>query len=60
MIIELIIDTDTIRNLQEHNYKLKLENAQLHREARARHEVIEIVDRRTPDTDFTFPNTEGI
>ena len=47
MIIELIIDTDTIRNLQEHNHKLKLENAQLRREAK--HEVIEIVDNRTTD-----------
>ena len=47
MIIELIIDTDTIRDLQEHNHKLKLENAQLRREAK--HEVIEIVDNRTTD-----------
>ena len=47
MIIELIIDTDTIRDLQEHNHKLKLENAQLRREVK--HEVIEIVDNRTTD-----------
>ena len=58
MIIELILDNQTIMELKEQNRKLRLENIQLRQEAK--HEVIEIVDRRTPDTDFTFPNTEGI
>ena len=47
MIWELIIDTDTIRSLQEQNHKLRLENEQLRREAK--HEVIEIIDNRTTD-----------
>ena len=58
MIVELILDNQTIMELREKNRKLTMENIQLRREAK--HEVIEIVDRRTPDTDFTFPNTEGI
>ena len=47
MITELVIDTSTIRELQDHNRKLTLENEQLRREAK--HEVIEIVDNRTTD-----------
>lgn len=69
MIIELMIDAQTVRDLQTHNRKLQLENAQLRQEAK--HEVIEIHDHRTKDNDyelphyedvvdFTFPNTEGI
>lgn len=42
MIVELVIDTSTIRELQDHNRKLTLENEQLRREAPL--EVIEIVD----------------
>lgn len=42
MITELVIDTSTIRELQDHNRKLTLENEQLRREAPL--EVIEIVD----------------
>ena len=47
MIVELVIDTSTIRDLQDHNRKLELENEQLRREAPL--EVIEIVDNRTTD-----------
>ena len=42
MIVELIIDNNTIENLREMNHKLRLENEQLRREAKR--EVIEIVD----------------
>ena len=42
VIVELCIDTDNIRDLQEKNHKLKLENEQLRRSVK--HEVIEIVD----------------
>ena len=47
MIIELMIDAQTVRDLQTHNRKLQLENAQLRQEAK--YEVIEIVDNRTTD-----------
>lgn len=47
MIVELIVDSKTITDLQEKNRKLKLENEQLRRAAK--HEVIEIVDNRTTD-----------
>ena len=47
MVLELCLDTKTIRELHEHNHKLKLENEQLKREIK--HEVIEIVDNRTTD-----------
>lgn len=47
MIVELIVDSKTITELQEKNRKLKLENEQLRRAAK--HEVIEIVDNRTTD-----------
>lgn len=42
MIVELIIDNNTIEDLRERNHKLRLENEQLRREAKR--EVIEIVD----------------
>lgn len=42
MIVELVIDTSTIRELQDHNRKLTLENEKLRRAANT--EVIEIVD----------------
>ena len=47
MIIELILDNQTIMELKEQNRKLRLENIQLRQEAK--HEVIEIVDNRTTD-----------
>lgn len=40
MIVELMIDAQTIRELQEHNRKLKLELAQ----SRKQPEIIEITD----------------
>lgn len=58
MIIELMIDAQTIRELQDHNRKLKLELEQ----AAKRPEVIEIVDKWnvTPvPEEVTFPNTDG-
>ena len=45
MILELAIDAETIRELQQRNNKLTLENEQLRQEAS--HEVVEIVDKRT-------------
>ena len=52
MIVELVIDTSTIRELQDHNRKLTLENEQLRREAPL--EVIEIVDSTVgKDVDFS-------
>ena len=50
VIVELCIDTDNIRDLQEKNHKLKLENEQLRRSVK--HEVIEIVDNRIQDVEF--------
>lgn len=47
MIVELIVDSKTITELQDRNRKLKLENEQLRRAAK--HEVIEIIDNRTTD-----------
>ena len=52
LIVELMIDTQTIRELQDHNRKLRLENAQLQREAK--HEVIEIIDNRTKENEIKF------
>ena len=50
MIIELMIDAGTIRDLQAQNRKLRLELAQ----ERKSPEVIEIVDRTvTDDVDFS-------
>lgn len=53
MIVELSIDSETIRALRDKNEKLTLENIQLRQEARA--EVIEIIDKRAsnPDNYFT-------
>ena len=42
MIVELIIDNNTIEDLREMNHKLRLENEQLKRASKT--EVIEIVD----------------
>lgn len=50
VIVELCIDTDNIRDLQEKNHKLELENEQLRRSVK--HEVIEIVDNRVQDVEF--------
>lgn len=47
MIVELILDNQTIMELREKNRKLTMENIQLRREAK--HEVIEIVDNRVAD-----------
>lgn len=47
VIVELCIDTDNIRDLQQRNHKLQLENEQLRKEVK--HEVIEIVDNRVAD-----------
>lgn len=50
MIVELSIDAGTIKELREHNHKLKLENMQLC----AKPEVIEIVDQTVAkDVDFS-------
>lgn len=50
MIIELMIDAGTIRDLQAQNRKLRLELAQ----ERKSPEVIEIIDRTvTDDVDFS-------
>ena len=49
MVVEMMIDAGTIRDLQAHNRKLRLENAQLRKEP----EIIEIVDnRQTKDVEF--------
>lgn len=48
IIVELMFDTQTIRELQTKNRKLTLENVQLRREELRReekHEVIEILDK---------------
>ena len=50
MIIELILDNQTIMELKDQNRKLRLENIQLRQEAK--HEVIEIVDNRVQDVEF--------
>lgn len=52
LIVELMIDATTIRELQDKNRKLTLENVQLRREAKR--EVIEIVDNRTKDNEIKF------
>ena len=52
IIVELMIDTTTIRELQEKNRKLTLENAQLRKEAK--HEIIEIVDNRQKNNEIKF------
>lgn len=52
MIIELGIDSETIRQLREHNKRLKLENEALRKEAPK--EVVEILDRRSIDAGKLF------
>ena len=52
MIIELSIDAQTIRDLQDHNRKLRLENEQLKKNQNIEH--IEIVDSTVADgVDFS-------
>lgn len=58
MVVEMFIDNKAVMDLQEDNRKLRLENEQLKTEAK--HEVIEIIDRRTSERELSFPNTEGI
>lgn len=60
IIVELMIDAQTVRDLQEQNKKLRLEVAQ----ARKNPEIIEIYDKwnvntKEPDEEITFPNTSG-
>lgn len=52
LIVELIIDTQTIAELRERNDKLRLENAALRKETPK--EVIEILDRRSIDAGKLF------
>ena len=52
MIMELSIEATTIRDLQDKNHKLRLENAQLRKEVK--HEVIEIIDNRTKENEIKF------
>ena len=52
LVIEYFIDFKIVREIQEENRRLRLENSQLKREVK--HEVIEIVDNRTKSSDFTF------
>lgn len=52
VIVELCIDTDNIRDLQEKNHKLKLENEALRK--KAKHEVIEIIDNRKKNDEIQF------
>ena len=52
MIVELGIDSETIRQLREHNNKLKLENQALRAQSKA--EVIEIIDRRASNPENLF------
>ena len=52
MIVELILDNQTIMELREKNRKLTMENIQLRREAK--HEVIEIIDNRTKEDEIKF------
>ena len=52
IIVELCIDTDNIRALQEKNHKLKLENEALRK--KSKHEVIEIIDNRKKNDEIQF------
>ena len=52
MILELGIDSETIRALREHNDKLQLENEALRKESPK--EVIEILDRRSFEAGSLF------
>lgn len=57
MILELALDAQTIRELQDDNRRLRKLN--IHLEKQSKSEVIEIIDKRTPETNFSFPNKEG-
>ncbi len=50
--IEYFLDAQAIRELQDENRKLRLEKQAL--EKQAKHEIVEIVDRRTSNGEFTF------
>lgn len=52
MILELGIDSETIKGLRDHNEKLRLENEALRKESKA--EVIEIIDRRASNPENLF------
>lgn len=52
IIVELCIDTDNIRALQEKNHKLELMNEALRKEVK--HEVIEIIDNRIKENEIKF------
>ena len=52
LVIEYMIDLGIVRDLQNENRKLRLENAQLQKEVKV--ERIEIVDNRTKSSDFKF------
>ena len=52
LVIEYFIDLGIVRDLQNENRRLRLENAQLKKEVKI--ERIEIVDNRTKSSDFTF------
>ena len=52
VIVELCIDTDNIRDLQEKNHKLKLENEALRK--KSKHEIIEIIDNRQKNNEIKF------
>ena len=52
LIVELILDTQTIQELREKNRRLTLENVQLRREAKR--EVIEIIDNRAKNDEIKF------
>ena len=55
LVIELMVDNSYFTELEAQNKKLKFELEAAKKEP----EVIEIIDNRTPDTDFSFPNKEG-
>ena len=52
LVIEYFIDLGIVRDLQNENRRLRLENAQLQKEVKV--ERIEIVDNRTKSSDFKF------
>ena len=57
LIVELILDTQTIQELRDKNRRLTLENVQLRREQLRReekHEVIEIIDNRAKNDEIKF------
>lgn len=52
LVIEYFIDLGIVRDLQNENRRLHLENSQLKKEVKI--ERIEIVDNRKKSSDFTF------